>query len=35
MKLEKNIGLIIIDYLQLIQGTGKKNASKRTRNFRN
>ncbi len=28
MKLEKNIGLIIIDYLQLIQGTGKKNASR-------
>lgn len=24
LKLEKNIGLIIIDYLQLIQGTGKK-----------
>lgn len=28
MKLEKNIGLIIIDYLQLIQGSGKKNASR-------
>ena len=28
MKLEKNIGLIIIDYLQLIQGTGKKNVSR-------
>jgi len=28
LKLEKNIGLIIIDYLQLIQGTGKKNASR-------
>lgn len=28
MKLERNIGLIIIDYLQLIQGTGKKNASR-------
>ena len=28
MKLEKNIGLIVIDYLQLIQGTGKRNASR-------
>ena len=28
LKLEKNIGLIVIDYLQLIQGTGKKNASR-------
>ncbi len=29
LKLEKNIGLIIIDYLQLIQGSGnKKNASR-------
>ena len=26
--MEKNIGLIVIDYLQLIQGTGKKNASR-------
>lgn len=25
LKLEKNIGLIIIDYLQLVQGTGKRN----------
>ena len=24
LKLEKNIGLVVIDYLQLIQGTGKK-----------
>lgn len=24
LKLEKNIGLVIIDYLQLVQGTGKK-----------
>ena len=28
LKLEKNIGWIVIDYLQLIQGTGKKNASR-------
>lgn len=28
LKIEKNIGLIVIDYLQLIQGTGKKNASR-------
>lgn len=28
LKLEKNIGLIVIDYLQLIQGTGKKNTSR-------
>ena len=28
LKLEKNIGLIVIDYLQLIQGTGKRNASR-------
>ena len=28
LKLEKNIGLIVIDYLQLIQGS-------KTRNFRN
>ncbi len=28
MKLEKNIGLIVIDYLQLIQGTGKRGASR-------
>ena len=28
MKLEKNIGLIIIDYLQLIQGSGKRNSSR-------
>ena len=28
LKLEKNIGLIVIDYLQLIQGTGKKGASR-------
>ncbi len=28
LKTEKNIGLIIIDYLQLIQGTGKKNATR-------
>ena len=28
LKLEKNIGLIVIDYLQLIQGSGKKNASR-------
>ena len=28
LKLEKNIGLIVIDYLQLIQGSGKKGASR-------
>lgn len=28
LKLEKNIGLIVIDYLQLIQGTGKKGANR-------
>ena len=28
IKLEKNIGLIVIDYLQLIQGSGKKNSSR-------
>ena len=28
LKAEKNIGLIVIDYLQLIQGTGKKNATR-------
>lgn len=28
LKLEKNVGLVVIDYLQLIQGTGKKGASR-------
>ena len=28
LKLEKNLGLVVIDYLQLIQGSGKKNASR-------
>ena len=28
LKMEKNIGLVVIDYLQLIQGSGKKNASR-------
>ena len=28
LKMEKNIGLIIIDYLQLIQGSGKRNSSR-------
>lgn len=28
LKLEKNIGLVVIDYLQLVQGTGKKNSSR-------
>ena len=28
LKMEKNIGLIVIDYIQLIQGSGKKNASR-------
>ena len=26
--MEKNIGLVVIDYLQLIQGSGKRNASR-------
>lgn len=28
LKVEKNIGLIVIDYLQLIQGTGRKGANR-------
>lgn len=28
LKLEKDIGLVVIDYLQLIQGTGRKGASR-------
>ena len=28
MKLEKNIGLVVIDYLQLVQGRGKRGASR-------
>ena len=28
LKLEKNIGLIVIDYLQLVQGSNKKNGSR-------
>jgi len=28
MKIEKNIGLVVIDYLQLVQGSGKKNSSR-------
>ena len=28
LKLEKNIGLVVIDYLQLIQGSGKKTSSR-------
>ena len=28
LKIEKDIGLIVIDYLQLIQGSGKKNSSR-------
>jgi len=28
LKMEKNIGLIVIDYLQLIQGSGKRNTSR-------
>ncbi len=31
LKLEKNIGLVIIDYLQLVQGSGK-NVEQRARN---
>lgn len=28
LKLEKNIGLVVIDYLQLVQGSGKKSSSR-------
>ena len=28
LKMEKNIGLIVIDYLQLIQGSGKRNTNR-------
>lgn len=28
LKLEKNIGVVVVDYLQLIQGTGKKGGSR-------
>lgn len=28
LKIEKNIGLVVIDYLQLVQGSGKKNSSR-------
>ncbi len=28
LKLEKNIGMVVIDYLQLIQGSGKRNGSR-------
>ena len=28
LKLEKNIGLVVIDYLQLIQGSGKRNTTR-------
>ena len=28
LKLEKNIGLVVIDYLQLVQGSNKKNSSR-------
>lgn len=28
LKLEQNIGLVVIDYLQLVQGTGKRSASR-------
>ena len=28
MKIEKDIGLVVIDYLQLVQGSGKKNSSR-------
>ena len=28
LKLEKDIGLVVIDYLQLVQGSGKKNSSR-------
>lgn len=28
LKLEKNIGMVVIDYLQLIQGSGKRSASR-------
>lgn len=35
LKLEKNIGLVIIDYLQLVQGSNKRNGSQWARNFWN
>ena len=28
LKLEKNIGMVVIDYLQLVQGSGKRNGSR-------
>lgn len=28
LKLEKNIGLVIVDYMQLIQGSGKRNSNR-------
>ena len=28
LKMEKNIGLVVIDYLQLIKGSGKKNSNR-------
>ena len=28
LKMEKNIGMVVIDYLQLIQGSGKRNSSR-------
>ena len=28
LKLEQNIGLVVIDYLQLVQGSGKRGASR-------
>ena len=28
LKIEKNIGMVVIDYLQLVQGTGKRGASR-------
>ena len=28
LKLEKNIGLVVIDYIQLVQGSSKKNSSR-------
>ena len=35
MKIEKNIGLVVIDYLQLVQGSGKRGGSREQENCRN
>ena len=35
MKIEKNIGLVVIDYLQLVQGSGKRGGSREQEICRN